>query len=158
MAVQGVTELVHAIEAFRAESWSGEPIDVSRLRDFSLPPMGNLPCVIYCNFDLFWAGEQLQVCREAALAEQLDPPVTARAASALLERVAIRTGKWGMVETVGLLNVAAETLRSWEPKSPAEFADVIEQLMLALNRIQAAVDAIIPWSDLDKNLHLRASP
>ena len=33
--------------------------------------MGNLPCVLYCNFDLFWAGEQLQVVRQAALDGEL---------------------------------------------------------------------------------------
>jgi hypothetical protein len=32
---------------------------------------------------------------------------------------------------------------------------VIEHLLMALNRIQAAVDAIIPWNDLDGAVRLR---
>ena len=32
---------------------------------------------------------------------------------------------------------------------------MIEHLLMALNRIQAAVDAIIPWNDLDDAVRLR---
>ena len=34
---------------------------------------------------------------------------------------------------------------------------MIEHLMMAIDRIQSAVDAIIPWNDLDKAVRLRAS-
>ena len=61
MADPTAARLIDELRRFTAERWAGEPADVTRLRGFSLPPMGTMPCVLYCNFDLFWAGEQLQV-------------------------------------------------------------------------------------------------
>ena len=148
-------ELVEELRRFTAERWVGEPADVQRLRSFSLPPMGNLPCVLYCNFDLFWAGEQLQVCRQAALAGDLRLPELTSVSALLLERIAARTAKWEMAETVALLVRAAEVLRDWRPDTAQEFAVVIEHLMMAVDRIQAAVDAIIPWNELDRGVTLR---
>jgi hypothetical protein len=157
MARQSATALVEELRAFTTEHWVGEPPDVRRLRSFSLPPMGNLPCVLYCNFDLFWAGEQLQVCRQAALAGDLRLPELTEVSALLLERIAARTAKWEMTETVALVRRAAEVLREWRPDSSEEFAVVIEHLLMAINRIQAAVDAIIPWNELDGAVRLRAS-
>lgn len=158
MARQTVTELVEELRQFTAENWVGEPPDVTRLRGFSLPPMGNLPCVLYCNFDLFWAGEQLQVCRQAALAGDLRLPELTEVSALLLDRIAARTAKWEMADTVALIGKASSVLREWRPDSAQEFAVVIEHLMMAVDRIQAAVDAIIPWNDLDKGVRLRGSP
>ena len=157
MARQTAAELVEELRQFTAERWVGEPPDVTELRSFSLPPMGNLPCVLYCNFDLFWAGEQLQVCRQAALAGDLRLPELTEVSALLLERTAARTEKWEMTETVALLTRAAEVLREWRPDTAQEFAVVIEHLMMAIDRIQAAVDAIIPWNELDGAVRLRAS-
>jgi hypothetical protein len=148
-------ELVEELRAFTASRWVGEPPDVARLRSLALPPMGNLPCVLYCNFDLFWAGEQLQVCRQAAIAGDLRLPELTEVSSLLLERVAARTAKWGMEETVTLLRKAAEILRTWRPDTAEEFAVVIEHLMMTIDRVQAAVDAIIPWNELDRAVQLR---
>lgn len=155
MASRQVAGLVDELREFTGRRWLGEPPDVQRLRSFSLPPMGNLPCVLYCNFDLFWAGEQLQVCRQAALAGDLRLPELAEVSALLLERTAARTAKWEMVETVALLRRAASVLRGWRPDSAQEFAVVIEHLMMAIDRIQAAVDAIIPWNELDRSVRLR---
>jgi hypothetical protein len=149
--------LVDELREFTVERWIGEPPDVQRLRSFSLPPMGNLPCVLYCNFDLFWAGEQLQVCRQAALAGDLRLPELAEVTGLLLERTAARAAKWEMAETVALLRRAAEILRDWRPDTTQEFAVVVEHLLMAINRIQAAVDAIIPWNELDGAVRLRTS-
>jgi hypothetical protein len=157
MARQTVTQLVEELREFTAERWIGEPPDVRRLRTFSLPPMGNLPCVLYCNFDLFWAGEQLQVCRQAALEGDLRLPELTEVSALLLDRIAARTEKWEMTETVALIRKAASVLREWRPESAQEFAVVIEHLMMAIDRIQAAVDAIVPWNELDRAVHLRAS-
>ena len=157
MASRQVAGLVDELREFTGRRWLGEPPDVQRLRTFSLPPMGNLPCVLYCNFDLFWAGEQLQVCRQAALAGDLRLPELTEVSALLLERMAARTAKWEMAETVALLRRAASVLREWRPDSAQEFAVVIEHLMMAIDRIQAAVDAIIPWNELDKAVRLRAS-
>ena len=35
---------------------------------------------------------------------------------------------------------------------------VIEHLMMAVDRIQAAIDAIVPWSELDRGVRLRPTP
>ena len=80
--------LVEELREFTTERWLGEPPDVTTLREFSLPPMGNLPCVLYCNFDLFWAGEQLQVVRQAALDGDLRLPELCSVTAMLLERTA----------------------------------------------------------------------
>jgi hypothetical protein len=154
---QSAAELVEELRRFIAERWVGEPPDVTRLRGFSLPPMGNLPCVLYCNFDLFWAGEQLQVCRQAALEGDLRLPELTEVSALLLDRIAARTAKWEMAETVALVRRAASVLRDWRPDSAQEFAVVIEHLMMAIDRIQAAVDAIVPWNELDRAVRLRAS-
>lgn len=155
MADPTAARLTEELRRFAVEQWAGEPTDVTQLRDFSLPPMGTMPCVLYCNFDLFWAGEQLQVCRGAALRGELPPAAASLACSLLLDRVATRLSKWEMAETVALVRAAADTLRTWRPETAAELAGVTEHLMIALDRIQAAVDAIIPWSDLDTALTLR---
>jgi hypothetical protein len=157
MARESASELVEELRRFTAERWMGEPPDVTRLRSFSLPPMGNLPCVLYCNFDLFWAGEQLQVCRQAALEGDLRLPELTEVSALLLDRIAARTAKWEMAETVTLIRRAADVLRNWRPDTAQEFAVVIEHLMMAIDRIQAAVDAIVPWNELDGAVRLRGS-
>ena len=157
MARESAAELVAELRRFTAERWMGEPPDVTRLRSFSLPPMGNLPCVLYCNFDLFWAGEQLQVCRQAALEGDLRLPELTEVSALLLDRIAARTAKWEMAETVTLIRRAADVLRNWRPDTAQEFAVVIEHLMMAIDRIQAAVDAIVPWNELDGAVRLRGS-
>ncbi len=149
--------LVEELREFTAARWLDEPPDVARLRSFTLPPMGNLPCVMYCNFDLFWAGEQLQVCRQAALDGDLRLPELCSVTAMLLERTAARTAKWEMTETVALLERAASILAEWRPDTSMEFAVVVEHLLMAINRIQAAVDAIIPWNDLDGAVRLRSN-
>ena len=34
---------------------------------------------------------------------------------------------------------------------------MIEHLLMAIDRIQAAIDAIIPWNELDRGVRLRAA-
>jgi len=155
MAYVSAATLVEDLREFTAGRWIGEPPDVTKLRSFSLPPMGNLPCVLYCNFDLFWAGEQLQVVRQAALDGDLRLPELCSVTAMLLERTAARTAKWEMHETVALLRKAASILADWRPDTTREYAIVIEHLLMALNRVQAAVDAIIPWNELDGAVRLR---
>ena len=53
MAYVSAAMLVEDLREFTVDRWIGEPPDVAALRRFTLPPMGNLPCVLYCNFDLF---------------------------------------------------------------------------------------------------------
>lgn len=153
-----VEELRAELRRFTREHWAGEPEDVRRLRSFSLPPMGTMPCVLYCNFDLFWANEQLQVVRRAALDGAIPLPELARMTSLLLERTAARAGKWELRETVALIRRAAAVFADWQPQSGGELAAVIEELLIAIDRIQAGIDAIIPWAELDRSLTLRPPP
>ena len=97
----------------------------------------------------------LQVVRQAALDGDLRLPELCSVTAMLLERTAARTAKWEMPETVALLRRAASILGEWRPDTSREYAVVIEHLLMALNRIQAAVDAIIPWNDLDDAVRLR---
>ena len=157
MAYVSAAALVEDLRQFTTDRWLGEPPDVARLRRFTLPPMGNLPCVLYCNFDLFWAGEQLQVCRQAALDGDLRLPELAEVTAMLLQRTAARTAKWEMAETVALLRMAADIIGGWRPDTTQEFVVVVEHLIMAVDRVQAAVDAIIPWNDLDGAVRLRPS-
>ena len=82
-------------------------------------------------------------------------PELCEVSALLLERIAARTAKWEMHETVALMRRAAEILRDWRPDTTREFAVVIEHLMMAVNRVQAAVDAIVPWNQLDRAVELR---
>src|SRR4029079_14898741 len=52
MAYVSAAMLGEELREFTCDGWIGEPPDVAALRRFTLPPMGNLPCVLYCNFDL----------------------------------------------------------------------------------------------------------
>ena len=70
---------------------------------------------------------------------------------------AARALKTRRTDTVALVRRAAEALREWRPDSAEEFAVVVEHLLMALNRIQAAVDAIVPWNELDRAMRLRGS-
>jgi hypothetical protein len=60
-----------------------------------------------------------------------------------------------MTETVTLLQKAASIMADWRPDTNMEFAVVIEHLMMAVDRVQAAVDSIIPWNELDGAVRLR---
>ena len=153
--MSGAAELTAELREFVDTHWAGEPEDVRRLRGFSLPPMGNLPCVLYCNFDLFWACEQLQVVRNAARSGELDPATGAGILALLLERSAARAGKWEMEDTVAMLRRAAQTLRSWTPADAQELVGVCQELMIAVDTVQAKVDALIPWNELDGAVALR---
>lgn len=138
-------------------NWDATPVDVEKLRTFALPPMGTIPCVLYCNFDLFWVGEQLQVIRAAAMDAELELAHLRIICALLLQRSAARMRHWQMEETVGLLLRVADSLRvsdGWEFEG---FLALIERLMVAVGRVQSAVDGLIPWETLDEKLSLRAS-
>jgi hypothetical protein len=140
-------------------AWSDEPADIGRLRSYGRPPMGTMPCVIYANFDLFWAGENLQVCRALAEAGQ-SPAQVGTTTAALLRRTASRLGKWGFADTVGLLEDAAADLErsSGSAARPLTLPASIDAVQLYLDRIQCWLDAIIPWGEMDQSLRLLPPP
>jgi hypothetical protein len=153
-AGMSTVRVLQLLERFTAAVWPREPADVRELRSFRLPPMGNLPCVIYANFDLFWAGEMLQVCRDAAKQEKLALPQLNLMAGLMLKRAAARLGKWKMTDTVRLMVTVARYFEDGGTHSPQEFLRVVESTLVALDRVQSAIDAMIPWSKLDSSLRL----
>jgi len=88
------------LRVYIARCWLHEPADITQLRSLSRPPMGNLPCCFYANFNLFWAGENLQVCRQLVKDGGLPVQVVCQTVAGLLERHAARLEKWSMTETV----------------------------------------------------------
>ncbi|MCL6548342.1 MAG: hypothetical protein K6T30_05480 [Alicyclobacillus sp.] len=137
--------------------WRQEPDDIRRLRSLTRPPMGNLPCVLYANFNTFWAGENLQVYRQLAREGTVPLGALNQAAARVLERHAARLAKWDLHDTVDLVTAVADYFRAGGPRSKAEFMEVCEAFLLCLDRVNSWIDAIIPWSDLDRAVAVRPS-
>ncbi len=143
------------LRAFIARCWLHEPADIVQLRMVSRPPMGNLPCCFYANFNLFWAGENLQVCRQLVKEGVLPAQAVGQIAAGLLERHAARLEKWSMTETVALERTLAQYFKGKGPATNEEFLAVVEHAMIALDRVQSWIDGLLPWSELDARLALR---
>ncbi|MSO74653.1 MAG: hypothetical protein EXQ99_05835 [Alphaproteobacteria bacterium] len=158
MAITSTSDMIARLEAFTKKNWKAEPADIKALRRFKRPPMGNLPCVIYANFDTFWLGENIQVLRD--LAHQGDMPVAElnRAAAALVTRHAARLGKWKMANTVKLMNEIVAYFANGGARSHREFITVAHAIMIALDRINTWIDGLIPWAALDRKLKLTPAP
>lgn len=159
---RALSELEHStarvlgeLRAFIARCWLHEPADIATLRGVSRPPMGNLPCCFYANFNLFWAGESLQVCRQQVKDSILPVQVVSTLLAGLLERHAARLEKWSMTETVALERMLAHYFKGKGPASSEEFLAVVEHAMIALDRVQSWIDGLLPWSELDARLALR---
>ena len=152
--------LLDRLAAATGAAWPAEPSEITRLRTYGRPPMGTMPCVLYANFDLFWAGENLQVCRALAQEGRLPPPQVGLTTAALLRRTASRLGKWGFADTLGLLEeVAAELESPTGPASrPTTLQAAIDGAQLYLDRVQSWLDAIIPWTEMDRSLRLLGPP
>ncbi len=149
------SRVLKELRGFRQRVWEQEPPDIRRLREVTRPPMGNLPCCFYANFNLFWAGETLQVLRQVVQDGTQEPQVVAPLLAQLLERHASRLEKWQMTETVALLRMLAQYFRTSAPGEREHFLAVVEEALLALDRVQSWIDALLPWSDLDAQLALR---
>lgn len=143
------------LRAYIARCWLHEPADITQLRSISRPPMGNLPCCFYANFNLFWAGENLQVCRQLVKDGGLPVQVVCQTVAGLLERHAARLEKWSMTETVALERILAQYFKGKGPASSEEFLAVIEHTLIALDRVQSWIDGLLPWNELDARLSLR---
>ena len=139
-----------ALRAATAAIWDEEPPEVAAMRTHSRPPMGNLPCVVYSNFDLFWGTENLHVAR--ALAVQFGPAEAGAVARAYLLRTEDRLGKWGFSEATALIRRAADAAASAE--STGELTDILDAANVYLNRLGSWVDAMIPWNEMDRRLSL----
>ena len=157
MARESAAELVEELRRFTAERWMGEPPDVTRLRSFSLPPMGNLPCVAVLQLRPLLGG-RTAAGLPAGGARGRPAPSGADGGLRAVARPNRRAyGEVGDGRDRDADPAAADVLRNWRPDTAQEFAVVIEHLMMAIDRIQAAVDAIVPWNELDGALRLRGS-
>jgi hypothetical protein len=143
------------LRAYIARCWLHEPADIAQLRSISRPPMGNLPCCFYANFNLFWAGENLQVCRQLVKDGVLPVQMACLTVVGLLERHAARLEKWSMNETVALERMLAGYFKGKGPASSEEFLAVVEHTLIALDRMQSWIDGLLPWNELDARLSLR---
>lgn len=139
-----------ALRAATAEIWETEPADVAAMRSHIRPPMGNLPCVVYSNFDLFWGTENLHVARE--LADELPVAQAGRVAAAYLLRTDHRLSKWGFEGSTALIRRAAEAAEA--AGSTDELKEILDAANVYLNRLGSWIDAMIPWNDLDRRLTL----
>jgi|AP82_1055514.scaffolds.fasta_scaffold223255_1 hypothetical protein len=142
------------LEGFSRRNWAKEPGDVTNLRKHKLPPMGNFPGVFYANFNTFWLGENIQVVRQLALDGDMDVKELNRMAAALLNRHAGRLAKWKLTNTVKLVKELAGFFEGNGPRSHGQVVMVCEGTMLAMDRLNTWIDAMIPWSDLDAKLKL----
>ena len=107
MMEQTTTRVLGELRDYIQNCWTHEPADIETLRSVLRPPMGNLPCCFYANFNLFWAGENLQVCRQMVKDNVLPVQVVGQIVAGLLERHAARLEKWSMNETVALERMLA---------------------------------------------------
>lgn len=147
-------QMMAVLQAFTQRNWEREPADVTNLRTVARPPMGNLPCCFYANFNLFWAGEHLQVCRQMVKEETLSVPMACMTLARLLERHAARLEKWAMTETVALERMLVQYFQNNGPATPQEFITIVELALVALDRVQSWIDGILPWNALDAQLTL----
>jgi len=152
--MQTTERVLDALRDFIQSCWQSEPADIAALREVSRPPMGNLPCCFYANFNLFWAGEDLQVCRQIVKDGAIPVPVVSQMVAGLLERHAARLEKWSMTETVALMRMLVSYFRGKGPANGKEFLAIVEQTLVALDRVQSWIDGLLPWNELDAHLAL----
>lgn len=153
-SVHTTKAMLARLESFSARNWTREPGDIKSLRKHKLPPMGNFPGVFYANFNTFWLGENIQVVRQLALEGKVPVAELNRMTAALLERHAARLAKWKLTNTVRLVRDLAAYFAAGRPRSHAQIVRVAEATMVAMDRVNAWIDAMIPWSHLDANLKL----
>ena len=142
---------VALLEKSLEEVWADEPADVKKLRRFKRPPMGNLPCVFYANFDLFWTTENLLATRPLA-EKRLTPAQSGAVVATLLRRTRSRVAHWGFEDACAVLDKVAKQVE--KSRSRKEVVSTIDATVLYVDRIHNWVDAMLPWNDLDKSLKL----
>ncbi len=147
-------EMIARLDAFTELVWRSEPNEVRRLRQLTRPPMGQLPGIFYACFNLFWLGEETQALRDKAKAGAYPVAVLNDLLGTLCARHSGRLSKWYLVDSLELLGDVQRFLEGPGCASHDEFRRLTESLLVAIDRIQAWVDRMIPWHTLDANLEL----
>ncbi|MDA1188763.1 MAG: cyclophilin-like fold protein, partial [Chloroflexi bacterium] len=114
--------------------WETEPREVKELRSFKRPPMGNVPCVMYANFDLFWATENLLTARELAQ-DGLTASQAGTVTAALIRRSKSRIAHWGFDEASTVLERTAEEVEKM--RSRKQVIETIDATVLYIDRLQS---------------------
>jgi hypothetical protein len=147
-------DLCARLDRFTELAWRSEPNEVRRLRQLSRPPMGRMPGIFYACFNLFWLGEEVQTLRDRAKAASLPLASLNELLGALCGRHAIRLSKWYLVDSIELLGDVQSFCEAGGARSHDEFRELSEHLLLAIDRVQAWIDRMIPWHTLDDRLEL----
>jgi hypothetical protein len=116
--------------------------------------MGRMPGILYACFNLFWLGEEVQTLRDKAKAGSLPLASLNELLGALCGRHAIRLSKWYLVDSIELLGDVQSFCEAGGAASHDELRDLSEHLLLAIDRVQAWIDRMIPWHTLDDRLEL----
>jgi hypothetical protein len=116
--------------------------------------MGRIPGVFYACFNLFWLGEEVQTLRDKAKAGAYPVAVLNDLLGTLCARHSGRLSKWYLVDSLELLGDVQRFVEGPGCASHDEFRQLTESLLVAIDRIQAWVDRMIPWHTLDANLEL----
>ncbi|MGN1422883.1 MAG: hypothetical protein ACI4XA_05865 [Oscillospiraceae bacterium] len=146
------SEILSEIESFFNAAWGKEPSDLKSLEALELPPMGNMPCMLYCSFNMFWIGESFQFLRAAAKDKTASLETLCWTASEECRRHASRLCKWNVPETEKLVIDLGEYFAGGGVSGYDEFIEVITKALVAIDTMQNRVDAEIPWARMDKAL------
>ena len=149
-----VAEMIDRLDRFTELCWKTEPQDVRRLRQLTRPPMGRVPGVVYANFNLFWLGENLQTLRDKARAGTIPIEHLNEMLAAACLRSAIRLSKWHLLDVIVLLSDVVAFARETGCRDGAEMKELIEHLLIAVDRVQCWVDRMVPWHRMDAQLEL----
>ena len=144
--------MLTAMDQFTKEIWDKEPEDLKSLKMQTLPPMGNMPCVLYCSFNLFWLGETMQVWRMAAQKKTASLKNICFSLEQEIGRHAARLTKWHVPAVQQLVDKLQGYFSACGPKSETEAVEVLTKAMVAIDRMQNWIDLSIPWSRMDKSL------
>ncbi len=151
-AAPATSKMIGLLDDYLKRIWPAEPPDLKNLRKFKLPPMGNMPCVLYASFNLFWLGESMQVWRAAAQKRAIPLKELSYVVSQDMGRHAGRLAKWQMEETVEIIRLLEKYFASQGPQSHEDCVTVLTRALVALDRMQNWIDAVIPWSKMDEAL------
>lgn len=153
-APQSLAEMLERLDRFTELTWKTEPQDVRRLRQLTRPPMGRLPGIMYACFNLFWLGENVQTIRDKARQGRMPIEHLNEMLAAACNRSAVRLSKWHLLDVIVLLTDVVGFTENVGCRDHAEMKTLTEHLLIAVDRVQAWVDRVIPWHRMDVSLEL----
>jgi hypothetical protein len=127
--------------------WSVPPADLDGIAAAHRPPSRDMVKRLYANFDLYWtAGFLYFVCRDVRAGRE-DWSRARRLLAGMAATCAGRLELWKCTAAAAVLRKAASGID--DAQTAAEGLDVVDAVVLYLNRLQSWIDASIPWSALD---------